>query len=185
MKFIITIILLGINIICYSQQSVELCDTDRKTFTYYSTSDMIGSWIWFLNGDIVSTESSANITWNTPGKYELEVQFSKLCTSKSEVYKIEVTECAKPTIYFSNSFSPNKDNKNEVWRPKGQNIKEIKWTIWNRLGEMIYSADDMLDSWDGTYQGVDAQEDVYYFMAEWKDLKEIPEQKIGFIVLIR
>ena len=189
MRKLLLILLLGISTLSYSQQQIELCEYGRKTFTYYSSSSVSsGSWLWLLNGDTISTTSSnVTLTWDTPGEYQIEVQFDSECPSEPRIYKVIVTECAISAIYFPNAFTPNDDNVNNFWGPKGYNIAEIEWTVWNRWGEMIYEAHSMDDVWDGSYKknGYYVQDGVYVYKASWKDINGVKGQKIGHIVLIR
>jgi gliding motility-associated-like protein len=187
MRKLLTILALGISTLCYSQQTIDLCDLSQKTFTYYSNANVAGSWTWLLDGDVVSNSSNVTITWSTPGEHEILVRFDSYCPAEPRIYKVIVTECAESAIYFPNAFTPNDDNVNNVWGPKCWNIVDIEWTIWNRWGEMIYSADDTTDYWDGSYRGNPyyVQNDVYVYKATWKDINGRLGQKIGHIVLIR
>jgi gliding motility-associated-like protein len=187
MRTLFVILFLGISTLCRSQQEVELCELDQKTFTYFSSSNTAGSWLWLLDGDTVSTASNVTITWDTPGEYQIEVQFNAFCPAEPKIYKVIVSECAESAIYFPNAFTPNDDYINNVWSPKGWNIVQIEWTIWNRWGEMIYSADDMNDVWDGSYKGNGyyVPDGVYVYKASWKDANGRKGQKIGHVVILR
>jgi gliding motility-associated-like protein len=187
MRKILTILALAISTLCYSQQEIELCESNQKTFTYYSSSNVDGSWLWLLDGDTVSTADNVTITWSSPGEHEIEVFFDALCLSEPRIYKVIVTECMESAIYFPNAFTPNNDNVNNVWGPKGWNIVEIEWTIWNRWGEKIYTANSMNAVWDGSYKGNGyyAPQGVYIYQATWREITGRFGTKIGQVVLIR
>jgi len=191
--FWIVLILLLNFMLAKGQQTVELCPGNRNTFTYYSSSNSVGSWLWRLGSDTISNNSSVTITWTEPGDFNIEVELNGLCSSPEENYIVHVIECAEAAIYFPNAFTPNNDRVNDRWGPKGIGIVEIEWRIFNRWGEEIYYATSMDDWWDGTYVKNKpigdpfyyVQDDVYVYKANWKDVNGIEGQKIGHIVLIR
>jgi gliding motility-associated-like protein len=181
------------------QQTVELCPWERNTFTYYSSSNSIGSWSWRLGPDTISYSNSVTITWTSPGDYSVIVEFESECSTPKEIYQIHVIECAESAIYFPNAFTPNNDGINDRWGPKGIGIVQLEWTVWNRWGEMIFKSNDLdispdkCNIWDGTYvkrkdpndDFYYVQNDVYVYKAYWTDVNGIQGQKIGHIVLIR
>jgi len=176
-----------------SQQTVELCPGNRNTFTYYSSSNFAGSWLWRLGNEVVSNSSSVTLTWTEPGDFNISVELSGGCEIPKDNYIVHVIECAESAIYFPNAFTPNDDRVNDKWGPKGYNIKEIQWTVYNRWGEEIFTSNSMTDLWDGTYKTYRnpddplyyLQSDVYVYKARWKDINGVPGEKIGRIVLVK
>lgn len=71
-------------------------------------------------------------------------------------------------IWLPNAFSPNDDNKNEVFKayaPPG--IEEFELLIYTRWGEQIYRTKDINAGWDGSYKGV-IKTDVYVYTVRAK-----------------
>ena len=179
----------------FGQQTVELCPWERNTFTYYSSSNSVGSWSWALGPDTISYNNSVTITWVNPGDYNLVVEFKSGCNIPKDVYKIHVIECTEIAIYFPNSFSPNNDGINDRWGPKGIGIVELEWSIWNRFGEMIFKSNDLdkepekCNLWDGSLNNSNSfdyiQNDVYVYKANWRGSNGSYGQKIGHIVIVR
>lgn len=90
------------------------------------------------------------------------------------------------TIYVPNAFSPNGDNKNEVFEVFGKNviIKVIK--IFNRWGEMVYSSDSPTPLWDGRYRGQDAPTGIYTYQVQYlQGIEQRVRSLKGSITLIR
>jgi gliding motility-associated-like protein len=199
MKGLAVIFLLLMANISHSQQTVELCPWDRNTFTYFSSSNSTGTWVWRLGSDTLSQSNNVTITWTDPGDYSVTVEFQSGCGIPKDVYQIHVIECTEAAIYFPNAFTPNNDGTNDRWGPKGVGIVEIEWSVWNRWGEMIFQSKDLdvdpnpCNIWDGTYikrgdvndDFYYVQNDVYVYKAFWKDVNGIYGQKIGHIVLIK
>jgi gliding motility-associated-like protein len=91
------------------------------------------------------------------------------------------------TIYAPNAFTPNIDGKNDVFYIEGTGINTIEIFIFNRWGELIYESDDMSEGWDGTYEGLKAQLDVYVWMVKYTDFINPDEvrKKVGHVTLVR
>jgi gliding motility-associated-like protein len=79
-------------------------------------------------------------------------------------------------LLFPDAFSPTADGVNETFRPIGANIEEYRINIYNRWGEKIYSSNDYVTGWDGTYKNEKAPIDVYTYSVQYKFLN-IPEIK--------
>ena len=104
---------------------------------------------------------------------------------------ITVYECGDATIpefFIPTAFSPNGDNSNDVLHVRGP-IKEMDFYVYDRWGELVYSAVGVTPStdegWDGKYKGQDLNSGVfvYYFRGTLLDGKEVTEK--GNISLIR
>jgi gliding motility-associated-like protein len=68
--------------------------------------------------------------------------------------------CGK--FYIPNAFTPNKDNKNDLFYPEGDCLVSYTMDIFDRWGMLIYSTNNS-EPWDGTYHGKVAEEDVYVY----------------------
>lgn len=181
---------IALSLLClssYSQQTVELCENYRNTFTYYSASNSVGTWFWTVGSDTVSHSNSVTITWDTPGNYEIVARFESGCPINPRIYWVHVIECAESAIYFPNAFTPNADGTNDRWGPVGVGIIKIKWTVFDRWGLEIYSSESMQDMWDGSFRGGEyyVQNDVYIYRAEWVGKDGSSDIEVGHIVLIR
>ncbi len=60
----------------------------------------------------------------------------------------------EPLIYIPNTFTPNGDERNNVFVPiifSGIDEKDFTFYIWNRWGELIFESHNYNIGWDGTY----------------------------------
>lgn len=73
-------------------------------------------------------------------------------------------------LIFPNAFSPNGDNMNDFFKPKSyKSIIEFRAMIFNRWGQKIYEWDDITSNgWDGTFNGKDAKQGVYFLYVKAK-----------------
>ena len=70
-------------------------------------------------------------------------------------------------LTFPNAFSPNGDQYNEEFKAKeAQSIVEFHAAIYNRWGQKLYEWSDVNDGWDGTYNGKQVKDGVYYIQVK-------------------
>jgi gliding motility-associated-like protein len=77
-------------------------------------------------------------------------------------------------IFIPNSFSPNNDSINDVFKPVGLSILnepptsdlQYDFKIYNRWGQLIFETHDQNQGWNGTYKGKDSPVDVYVYIIE-------------------
>ncbi|MCX8479718.1 MAG: gliding motility-associated C-terminal domain-containing protein [Chitinophagales bacterium] len=67
--------------------------------------------------------------------------------------------------YIPNAFSPNNDNKNEVFTISSNDVNVFDATIYNRWGQAIYSWNQNTIGWSGLdSNNKECKEDVYYYV---------------------
>ena len=72
-------------------------------------------------------------------------------------------------LEFPNAFSPNGDEYNEIYKAKEyQSIVEFHAYIFNRWGQKLFDWTDPSQGWDGTYNGKDVKEGVYFVLVKAK-----------------
>ncbi len=68
--------------------------------------------------------------------------------------------------WFPNSFSPNNDGLNDLFKPAGMGIEYGKFSVYNRWGEKIFESTPAIPYWDGTYLGIHVKPGVYFYVLE-------------------
>jgi gliding motility-associated-like protein len=89
------------------------------------------------------------------------------------------------TFFVPNTFTPNDDDRNPIFRAFGQNITEFELMIFNRWGELIYSTKDIETGWDGTYNGKECQQDQYVYKIRYKNHRKRSLELLGSVILVR
>lgn len=102
-------------------------------------------------------ETTAQINIKAAGTYVVNVTEDKC----QEADAITIVDYCPTTFFIPDAFSPNYDNKNDVFEIYGSYIPNFEIFIFNRWGEVVYHSTDYLASWNGTYMGDLVQEDVY------------------------
>ncbi|MEO8759686.1 MAG: gliding motility-associated C-terminal domain-containing protein, partial [Bacteroidia bacterium] len=85
--------------------------------------------------------------------------------STKAIIKIDL----ESTFYIPNTFSPNGDEKNEIFKPAYTNIHNFKIDVFDRWGLQLFQSTNPDNGWDGTYKNGRCQEDVYVYKAEYYD----------------
>lgn len=98
----------------------------------------------------------------------------------------EVELSQGPLLYIPNAFTPNNDEKNEIWYPRFSFVKELQVTIFNRWGQQVFAGDENAAGWDGTYRGSPALEGVYGYKVIYTGFTGAEQfEETGVISLIR
>ena len=103
----------------------------------------------------------ANPTTNTT--YTVVGTDENGCSSTVQVtisIEIECNEVFVPTIFSPNETGPEINNRLCVI---GNCISQLRYSIYNRWGEMVFSTEDISICWDGTYKGKPCQTGVYAY----------------------
>jgi len=104
-------------------------------------------------------ETSQMITITEAGTYYVDVINSSQCALTDT---IDITgELGGGTMYVPNTFTPNGNNRNDVFYVYGTGIVEFKMQIYDRWGMLLFESTSMTDGWDGTFMGNKVQQDTY------------------------
>lgn len=144
-----------------------------------SLSDTISNWepgnllsCTFCNNSMATSQSSMTYYATVKNKYG--------CVAKDSV-EIKVT----PTLYIPNSFSPNGDLINDIFKPEYIGFIEIELLIFDRWGVQIFKTNDLNGGWNGKYKEGDCQMGVYIYKLSAKDIFSKTLDKVGHVTLIR
>jgi len=106
------------------------------------------------------------------------------CSSIKIPVHIKVVETL--TITMPNSFTPNGDGHNDIFRVKyPQAIKTFQMTIFNRWGQKVFETSDPYRGWDGTLSGLYQPGGNYVWFIYYQDILGNSKKTFGNLVLIR
>ncbi len=144
------------------------------------------------------THIPGTITW-TPAEYLSCTNCpNPIATPNQEVtyyvYFTDVNGCKNSsyvniyydaTIYVPNTFIPNNDGINDVFRIYGGNLKDMECLIFNRWGELIKTLNSTEEFWDGTYRGRVCQDGTYTWKLTYVDFLNHKHQLTGHVNLLK
>jgi gliding motility-associated-like protein len=84
-----------------------------------------------------------------------------------------------------NAFSPNNDGVNDVFIPLNYGLLNYEFRIYNRWGELIFETNDTTKGWDGYYNGVEQELDVYVYVVSGNGEDGVHYSKQGNFTLVR
>lgn len=131
------------------------------------------------NGSISST-----ITIDKPGTYSLTVTDKEGCRG-TDIMVIGKKDCLQG-FYVPNAFTPNRDRNNETFKPLlFGNVKQYRFTIYNRYGQRIFETTELGKGWDGTVAGLQQNSGTYVWACTYQFENETVKTEKGTVMLIR
>jgi gliding motility-associated-like protein len=103
-------------------------------------------------------ETTPQISVSTIGIYSVVATNSFGCKTPAQTNVINRCE---PSILVPNIFTPNADATNDGFQVFTNYIKEYNLKIYNRWGELVFTAKNPDDRWDGRYKGVPVKPDSF------------------------
>lgn len=102
----------------------------------------------------------------SPGRtttYLVTVSNAEGCTATDTVL-ININEAAC-ILAVPNAFTPNGDGINDFFKPVLLSEQNLSFSVFNRWGQQVYEYSPVSEGWDGTFEGVPAPSEVYFFVA--------------------
>lgn len=97
----------------------------------------------------------------------------------------EVSIDTEFNIWIPNTFTPNGDGLNDLFKLTGTFISDFQISIFSKWGEKVFSSEDVEHSWDGTYRDADCQIGNYYYVIFVKAANGRSKKIDGNFVLLR
>jgi len=126
------------------------------------------SYAWYFDSSNTawSTDYEPSFMFTLQGIYRVMlIATSQIGCKDTAYHSYEIFDDFK--IYIPNVFSPNGDNLNDqfiIHVLNQQLLRKLEGRIWNRWGELLYTFTIPGGSyWDGTFQGLPCQQDVYVY----------------------
>ena len=124
-----------------------------------------------------------SVTIKRFGKITLTVKDRNGCAGKDSLQLFDA-KCIRYAL--PNSFTPNRDGKNDVFRPYlTQVVTDYKMIIWNRWGETVYASTEYQKGWNGYHKGQQQSPGTYVYSINFTDSDGLPVNLKGTINIIR
>jgi gliding motility-associated-like protein len=117
-----------------------------------------GTWeIWMAEEPLTADSWIAQ----EEGEFCLTAMEINGCATAEACLEVIVCPENEEVIYLPNSFTPNNDGINDVFRAEGAGVIQFRMTIHNRWGELLFTTSDFNQGWTGGMSETYAQNDVY------------------------
>lgn len=159
-------------------------DVLNPTVQFTNTSSNASTYDWDFGGLGGSTQTDPSYNFPAiPNTYTVTlIAYAGNCTDTTTAL-ITINDILIYSV--PNVFSPDGDGINDTFLVDTENASAISVTIVNRWGEFIKELDGLTETWDGTFQGKEANEGVYFFIYTITDNAGKTIEGQGFVELIR
>lgn len=134
-----------------------------------------------------SGDTTQTIAPQTSGVYSVTVTDANTCTVSSTLnIKYNTCEEIYYLVFIPTAFSPNGDGYNDLFRAKTfVGVSDFSMRVYNRWGEQVFSTDDILSGWDGTFRNHKQPLATYTWVAEYTFDNGSREKQAGNVTLVR
>ncbi len=150
--------------------------TGRKAFVYWQLTDG-------------SIDSGFQITHTFPKNSNYivyaatDVPSLKNCSNVSDSITINIS--GRGELFIPNTFSPNNDENNDVFKVEGPPFQSFYLIVYNRFGEKVFESKDQNLGWDGKIKNTAAEPGVFGYYLEVKCPDGAKQVKKGNVTLLR
>ncbi len=156
------------------------------SFTDLSSEAVIANWNWdFMNNGVhTSTQQNPVFIYQDAGEYLATLIVTSNRGCKDTVIK-SIVVGDDFGIWIPNTFTPDASSLNDVFQPKGFGILKYEITIYDRWGEKLYSGNDFMQGWDGTYNSQPCKQDTYVYRIVLTNVYNKSLEYVGHVNLLR
>lgn len=98
----------------------------------------------------------------------------------------DITVQSEFFFWIPNAFTPNKNELNEIFKPKVIGVHDYSYLIFDRWGTKIFETKDYEEGWSGYYKNKLCKSDVYVYKITFEDnVENAFHQYIGKVTLLR
>lgn len=158
------------------------------TVTFTNNSTGANNFTWnFGNGTTlpINTTNSVNSVYTEEGVYTITLIAENGTCSDTLSLDLIVLQNNTISIETPNIFTPNGDGANDFYTINLNNAKSFEGLIFNRWGNVVAELSLATPLWDGTSNGTDCNEGVYFIKFTISDFNNVTSEGQQFIHLVR
>lgn len=150
----------------------------------FNNSEKANAFYWDFGDGNTSVLPNPKHIYSAPGSYTITLVATNEFGCQDTVRR-NITVQRDFLIYIPNSFTPNGDGVNDVFKVVANGIERYKIQIFNRWGQMVFESENIEQSWDGTYLNGDAPQGLYLYKIQITLKNDVKEVRSGNLYLIR
>jgi gliding motility-associated-like protein len=156
-------------------------------FSFINLSTLATSYLWNFGDGQSSTLFQPTHEYLRKQAYNVQlIAYNKFyaltCTDTAQ---LTVNSDIDPLLDVPNAFTPGKFGANSIVYVRGFGIEKMVWKIYNRWGQLIFTATDKNQGWNGFYKGKLQPTDVYTYTLDATFIDGVVKRKTGDITLLR
>jgi len=152
--------------------------------------------VCFGEDALLKAQGGVSYRWNT-GDVQSAVKVSPVYNTtytvtvtdingKTYVHDFQVVVSRECTaVNVPSAFSPNGDGVNDVFKVYGEGVTNFQMQIFDRMGRVVFSSNDINRGWDGTDAGEILPVGVYVYTLSYRDGRGVNRIKKGQITIVR
>nr|MDQ3100909.1 gliding motility-associated C-terminal domain-containing protein [Bacteroidota bacterium] len=163
------------------------CMQEPVQFTLLADSMILGA-EWSFNGAAAnSSQIDPIIRFDTEGGVSVMLRATLGCGVVELERTIRIQDCSDScSVWIPSSFTPNDDGINDSWTWNGEcDPDDFSMSIYDRFGELIFTSNDPLMTWDGKYNGTISPLGVYAYRVGYRLPYQERTEVMGAITLVR
>lgn len=154
------------------------------TVQFVDESSGASLWEWDFADGSVGYDQNPSYTYQEAGNYQV-IQHVENDYGCDDEYSQRVIIEPAITLYIPNTFTPNNDGINDVFKGEGVGLEEYRMRIFDRWGENLFFSEEMDFGWDGTYKGKQVESGMYIYKFDVIDVEQKQRQYTGEVYLMR
>lgn len=109
---------------------------------------------WEMGNSVTFEEPAFDYAYMSAGSYRVTLRVTDENGCTAEQHRVVVIKNPELQIFLPNSFTPNQDGLNDVFKPTGLHITDDQYlfVIYDRWGHIVFQTADPEEGWDGTYK---------------------------------
>ncbi len=119
---------------------------------------------------------------NNDAQFYLKVTDAIGCEGRDTIF---VKVYNGPAFYVPNSFTPNGDGLNDIFRAIPVGMANSYFRVFNRTGQVVFETSQYLKGWDGTFNGKPQPNGTYVWIVTGTDRDYKKVEMKGTVNLIR
>jgi gliding motility-associated-like protein len=142
-----------------------------------------GTYVWSDDENIECPTCDSTIVWPV-----FTEQFTVIYTSAAGCVasdSVLITVLFEDVVNVPNGFSPNGDNLNDILFVKGDGIVNMRFSVYNRYGQLVFQSDDQKIGWDGYLNGRPENPGVFVWYLEYSLVDGSSNSKKGNVTLLK
>lgn len=160
-------------------------NSDEVHFFSTSLGENLSEFTWSFFGDKNPYNgTSTKYSYEDPGLFPVALVTKNIWGCKDTLVKtIEVV--SDFLVFVPNTFTPNEDNRNDIFIPVTVGVKQSSFMIFDRWGTKLFETQNAEKGWDGFYKNQPCKSDTYVWTMDVYGQAGERKQMSGHVLLIR